>query len=64
MRGPLSVVLSMRLTKADLKRLDRLAARLPIRRLTLLREAMRFGLEALERDPTLLFAAPKRARPR
>ncbi len=64
MRVPLSEVLSMRVTKADLKRLDRLASRLPIRRLSLLREAMRLGLEALEHEPTLLFEPPKRPRSR
>ncbi len=50
----LDVVLSMRGSRSDVARLRDLAARLPIPRLTLLREAMRIGLEMIEARPSTL----------
>ena len=45
----------LRITEADRDRLDGLAAEIPIAtRSSLAREALRLGLEAIERDPAIL----------
>jgi hypothetical protein len=53
--GTLDAALYLRITTEDLERLDKLTERLPIAsRNAIAREAMRLGLEALEKDPTRL----------
>lgn len=49
----------LRVTEQDLRRLDDLAERYPIlKRSSLARAAMRMGLDAIERDPTVLLKQP------
>jgi hypothetical protein len=63
-------MLAVRVTVTDVERLDAVVARSPglLTRHALARAAMRIGLDAIERDPSVLFAQPipKRggARPR
>jgi hypothetical protein len=60
----LSRQIAIRLSEDDLRRLDRLTERVPIAsRNAIARAALRLGLAALEKDPTLLFAE-KKASPR
>jgi len=57
----------IRVTQEDLDRLDALAERIAIAtRSGLARTALRLGLDAIERDPTVLLGAPvvKRGRKR
>lgn len=59
----LSEALYLRCAPGDMERLDGLVERIPIAsRNAIAREAMRLGMAALEKDPSLLFAkpAPKR----
>lgn len=59
--------LYMRLTHSDVERLSALVSRYPIlTKASLARTAMRIGLTAIERDPTVLLneSAPKRGGPR
>lgn len=57
--------IAIRLTSADLERLEALAEKIPIAsRNAIARVALRIGLEALEKDPTLLFAGAKKPRAR
>jgi hypothetical protein len=55
----LSEMLGVRVSKADLERIDALAARLPIgSRHGIARVALRIGLEAIERNPMILLGEP------
>ena len=60
----LSTLLAVRVTDEDAKHLDAVAERVPhMPKPLLLRIALRVGLEAIDRDPTLLLGgAVKRAR--
>lgn len=57
MARELSEVISMRLSAEDKARLDAIAKRLPIKRLTIARVAMRIGLDAIAKDPAVLLTA-------
>ncbi|MCP4467729.1 MAG: hypothetical protein GY813_13395 [Halieaceae bacterium] len=61
----LSEALYLRCAPSDMERLDELVERIPVAsRNAIAREAMRLGMAALEKDPSLLFAkrAPKRSK--
>ena len=53
----LSEALYVRITKADKDALEGAAARLPLKSAAIARIAMRIGLAAIERDPSVIFAA-------
>lgn len=55
----LTEVISMRLSPEDKAKLDELAERMPIKRLTIARVAMRIGLEAIAKDPSVLLSVPE-----
>lgn len=57
--------IAIRLTSADLDRLEALAEKIPVAsRNAIARAALRIGLEALEKDPTRIFAGVKKSRAR
>ena len=57
--------IAIRLTSADLDRLEALAEKIPVAsRNAIARAALRIGLEAIEKDPTHLFAGAKKSRAR
>ena len=58
----LTTPISIRLSSDDKAKLDALGYSLPIPTLTVARVALRIGLEALERDPTLLLKQPVKKR--
>lgn len=59
----LSRQIAIRLSDDDMTRLDALADSIPIAsRNAIARAALRIGLAALEKDPSQLFATPKKAR--
>lgn len=63
MTDPVDQSLFLRVSQTDLDRIDALVEDIPVvTRASLAREAMRIGLEALERDRTLLLGRklPKR----
>jgi hypothetical protein len=52
----LETVLAVRVVPADVEQVDALAAKLDIKRGDVMRRALRLGLAALARDPTLFFS--------
>jgi hypothetical protein len=61
----LTEMLGIRVSKPELERLDALATRMPIvTRHALARAALALGLDAIEKDPTVLLGGPtpKKAR--
>jgi hypothetical protein len=59
----LSEMLGVRVSADDLARLEALAERLPIgTRHAIARFALRIGLDAVERDPSVLLGTPVKAR--
>jgi hypothetical protein len=59
----LSEMLGVRVSKADLDRLDALTERLPIgTRHAIARYALRIGLDAIERDPAILLGGALKGR--
>jgi hypothetical protein len=60
----LKAMICVRITKEDRKALDRLTEALPLKLNAIARVALRIGVEALERDPTMLLSSPLRQPPR
>lgn len=59
----LSEMLGVRVSTEDLERIDALAQRLPIgTRHSIARFALRIGLDAIERDPSVLLGTPVKGR--
>lgn len=59
----LTEALYIRVAPGDIARLDELAARIPIAsRNAIARQAMRIGMTAIDRDPAVVLAVPKRGR--
>lgn len=55
-RELLDDIISIRVTERDKKAIAGLAKRLPIKRVTIARIALRIGLAALEKDPSQMLA--------
>lgn len=53
----LDKVISLRLSKDDFSSLDTLSKRLPLKKLTIARIALRLGLKEIEKNPAVLFSA-------
>ena len=60
----LDKVISLRLSAEDMSALDALSKRLPLKKLTLARIALRLGLKEIERNPAALFSAPIPSEPK
>ena len=70
-KDELDAMISIRISKADVKAMDRLADILPMKPITIARTALRLGLVALEADPwrmareaTEVRDRPRRASPK
>lgn len=60
----LTEAISLRLSKDDMELLKELAARMPIKKLTIARAAMRLGLAEIAKNPAALFQASVPAAPK